>query len=118
MKKLSFIAILLVVPIAFIEVMAGWFSAHFSTQWFSYRSEYMRTVSADQFHRFIESPYFDARLGWNNPKEFTLVTRRNCVGQAIEYVYEGGARQTPGVMLEQAKIALFGEAAVSWSVTD
>ena len=109
MKKLSFIAILLVVPIAFIEVMAGWFSAHFSTQWFSYRSEYMRTVSADQFHRFIESPYFDARLGWNNPKEFTLVTRRNCVGQAIECVYEGGARQTPGVMLEQAQIALFGE---------
>ena len=109
MKQFSFIAILLVIPIAFIELMAGWFSAHFNTELFSYRNEYLRTVKADQFHRFIESPYFDARLGWNNPKQFTRVTRRNCIGQAIKYVYESGARQTPGTTLEQAQIALFGE---------
>lgn len=109
MKKLSFIAILLFIPIAFIELMAGWFSAHFSTELFSYRNEYLRTVKADQFHRFIQSPYFDARLGWNNPQQFTRVMRRNCIGQAIEYVYENGARQTPGTTPDQAKIALFGE---------
>src|SRR6267378_6111618 len=108
MKRLLFLAIMLLVPIACIEGMAAWLSAHFDTQLFSYRSEYMRTVKVDQFHRFIASPYFDASLGWNNPRELTRVTRRNCVGQNVEYVYEDGARQTPGVMLDQAQVALFG----------
>src|SRR6267378_4232060 len=109
MKKLLFAAIMVSVPLVFLEVMSAWFSAHFSTQLFSYRSEYMRTVRADQFQRFIASPYFDPRLGWNNPKELTRVTRVNCVDQSVEYVYEDGARQTPGVILDQAKVALFGE---------
>jgi len=109
MKKLSFVAIMLIVPVALIEMMAAWFSAHFSSELFSYRREYMRTVRADQFREFIASPYFDPRLGWNNPKTLTRATRLNCVGQAVEYVYEDGARQTPGIKLDQAQVALFGE---------
>jgi hypothetical protein len=109
MKKFSFAAIMLVIPLVFIEASCSWFSAHYGRQLFSYRNEYMRSVRIDEFQRFVASPYFDARLGWNNPKENSRVTRPNCVGEAIEYVYEDGARQTPGVSPGQAQVALFGE---------
>jgi hypothetical protein len=109
MKKFVFAVIMLIIPLVFIEALCSWFSAQYSKQFFSYRNEYMRSVRMDQFQRFVASPYFDSRLGWNNPKESTRVTRPNCVGEAIEYVYEDGARQTPGVSPDQAKVALFGE---------
>jgi hypothetical protein len=109
MKKLLFAAMMLAIPVAFIEGACAWFSAQFDTQFFSYRNEYMRTVSANQLQQFVASPYFDAHLGWDNPKQFTRATRSNCIGEAVEYAYEDGARQTPGVSLNQAQVALFGE---------
>src|SRR5262249_564503 len=108
-KTTVFAAMTLAFLIAFMEAMSAWFSSHYRQQLFSYQSEYMEAVTADQFEHFVASPYFDAHLGWDNPKELRRATGPNCIGKPIDYVYENGARVTPGVSADQAQVALFGE---------
>src|SRR4051812_12844766 len=84
MKKFLFLAIMVSIVLAAIETLCAWFSARYEYHLFSYQNEFMRKVSVTEFERFINSPYFDSRLGWNNPTTFTRATRSNCVGQVIE----------------------------------
>src|ERR1700754_3351973 len=109
MKKYVFASILIAIPILGVELFCAVFSGYFGKHFFSYEPEYMRQVKAADFERFIDSPYFDPHLGWNNPKALTNAIRENCLGENIEYSYSDSARITPGSALDQSEIALFGE---------
>ena len=75
----------------------------------SYRREYMANVSEADFQHFVSSPFFNPKLGWDNPTEAMKMKRTNSVGHLVEYNYANGYRVTPGVEDGHASVALFGE---------
>lgn len=109
LKRASFWAVLLLVPLCALEVISFVVTKRLQERAFSYEDTFFSQVRQDEFERFVSSPYFDPALGWNNPQAPTRAARQNCVGQTIEYHYEDGMRVTPGLAKGMAEVALFGE---------
>jgi hypothetical protein len=74
---------------------------------FSYEQEYIPKIDVNDFNEFISSPYFDPKIGWNNPVVATKTFRMNCVGETIEYNYSDGHRIES--LRGSAVAALFGD---------
>ena len=106
MKRVVFVAIMLLVPVVVLEIACYFVTSHYRYEFFSYEREFLEGVERSEFESFVASKYFDPHLAWNNPIAPTRAFRKNCIGETIEYNYEEGARLTPGVAAGQAVVKL------------
>ena len=84
-SRASFWAIGFALLVILIEVLSFVFGSFFDKSMFSEEDAYFASVNEDLFERWRTSPWADAELGWDTPKQAMTENRKNCVGQMVTY---------------------------------
>lgn len=106
-RRLGFFLIGVACFFLLVEVMSFAFCEFFRKDFFSREADYFAQVDRAAFERWLGSPWYDEKLGWNVPTRPTTTTAKECHKKMLSYFNQDEHRGTPrpGV----PALALFGD---------